>query len=218
MNWRMGLALLCIICLAVGGWYAHHFLQVHALTVWVGTEWHIKAEGWELLIALWPAVLFLALTIGLFFTIILCALYEKAHNIDENEEIKRCKEHAENTIARYKNRVKNAIAERDLAYDNEQTAHSLARNDLAGEWEKLKATKRKIETAEKEIRIRNQQANRAMNEANTLVEQANNERDQAIMEQQRLERKSHHASHAFQRQKRKAQKLEEMLINQEPSG
>lgn len=218
MNWRMSLTLLCLIALGAGGWYAHQFLQDHALAEWVGIEWRIKAEGWNVLAALWPAVLFLALATSLIFTLILYALYEKAHNIDENEEIKRCKEHAESTIARYKNRVENAIAERDLAYDNEQTAHGLARNDLAGEWEKLKTAKRKIEAAEKEIRARNQQANRVMNEANALVEQANNERNQAINEQQRLEQKSNHASNAFQRQKRKAQKLEEMLINQQPSG
>lgn len=218
MNWRMGLALLCLLSLAAGGWYAHQFLQVHALAVWVGTEWHIKAEAWELLVALWPAVLFLSLTIGIIFTLILCALYEKAHNIDENEKIQRYKEDAERTIAHYKASVKKAHAERDFAYSQKQTAHGLARNELTEEWEQVKAAQARVKEAEKDIRLRNQQANQAINQANARIEKANNERDQAIMEQQRLERKSHHASNAFQRQKRKAQKLEEMLINQQPSG
>lgn len=72
---------------------------------------------------------------------------------------------AESTVAHYESMVKNAIAEQELAYENEQTAHDLARNDLAGEWEKLKAAQSKVKEAEQEIRLRNQQANRVINEA-----------------------------------------------------
>ena len=214
MNWRMGLVLLCLISLAVSGWSAHQFLQTHALAVLVGTEWHIKAESWKLLVALWPAVLLLALTLALVFILILGTLYKKAHNIDENEEVVRMKEETSRLIAHYKNRVKSAVAERELAYDSKRTAHDLARNDLAGEWEQLKKVKLQIEQSEKEVQIRNQQANRAINESNVLIAQAKTERDQAIAEQQRLERKSAHASAAFQRQKRKAQKLEKLNSNQ----
>lgn len=209
MNWRMWLTLLCLIFLAAGGWYAHQFLQNHALAVWVGTEWHVKSESWPLLIDLWPAVVFLALTISLISTLVLAIIYEKAHSIDENEEIQRYKEHSENTIARYKSKIKVANSERDLAYKSEQTAHDLARNDLASEWDKLKAAQSKVKEDEQEVKLRNQEANRLINEANARITQANAERDQAISEQQRLERKSHHASAAFQRQKRKAQKLEQ---------
>lgn len=211
MNWRRGLVLLCLISLAVSGWYAHQFLQTHALVVLVGAEWHIKAESWQLLVALWPAVLFLALTLALIFILIVGTLYEKAHNIDENEEIMRVKEETDRLIAHYKERVEHAVAERELAYDSERAAHNLARNDLAGEWEQLKKVKLQIEQSEKEVQIRNQQANRAINESNVRIAQANTERDLAIAEQQRLERKSTHASAAFQRQKRKAQRLEEKV-------
>lgn len=209
MNWRTVLVLTSLTLLAVGGWYAHQFLQVHALAVWVDTEWHIKSESWGILLALWPAVLFLSFTMALIFTLILAVIYEKAHSIDENEEIEHCKKQAESTLAHYEIMVENAAAERDLAYENEQAAHGLALNELAGEWEKLKAAQSRIKEAEQEIQARNQQANRIVNEANALIEQANIERDLAIAEQQRLERKSHHASAAFQRQKRKAKKLEE---------
>lgn len=218
MNWRMWLTLLCLISLAAGGWYAHQFLQDHALAKWVGTEWRITAESWNVLVALWPAVLFLALIISLIFTLILAIIYEKAHSIDENEEIQRCKEDAVHTVAHYKTIAKNAVAARDLAQSEEQTAYSFARNELDGEWEKLKEVQARLQAAEKDIQMRNQQTNRAMNETEFLITQANEERDLAIADQQRLIRKSTHASAAFQRQKRKAQKLVNKLEGPQPSG
>lgn len=208
MNWRLLLALFGLAGVAAGGWYSHQFLEAHAIVIWAGNEWHIKAESWSLLLTIWPAVLFLSLCVSMAFILIWSFLYEKAHDIDENEAVIRIEDQAEKQVQHYKSAIQRAENERDQAYILEKSAYDIARNELDTHWHEVKKKQGQLAQEEKEIRQRNQQANRLINEAMEQVEKANAERDKAIAEQQRLQRKSHHASAAFQRQKRKAQKQE----------
>ncbi|WP_418139981.1 hypothetical protein AB9R84_15710 (plasmid) [Oceanimonas smirnovii] len=190
MNWKTIAALLGLAGTGLVAWKTHLYMNDRAIAVYGAQGWQIQSEGWAMLLQLWPAALLITLMGGMIGTALVAHLFGLAHFADENERVKEAQQ-AQQTAER----------ERDQAFASEQQAHEIARANLDRERAALDQFRQQLLTGQQKLKSWEKQ----LQERETL---AAAEIERARANEARGERKKKNATAAYQRQKRKLEKIQ----------